>query len=396
MPSITRRRLLATAAVAGSLGAALSRGGGTAYDPSEAAGWRHPQSTPGNTTAVDAAGPTTAGSVWQQEIPAELQYRFNGFARAGDRLLMPTHRRLVGVSTGGDRLFDVTLDADRALDRPVQIDTSPRVFGNRCLVAGGASVYALGVADGQPRWRYDVNSSIDGVVLLGNTLYLSARVGSEYALIAVDATSGTQRWRRDRRFVPLAADVDRLVVAEYDTVWNLGDSRLTAVDPESGRRLWQSDHRALSPSFALGTVALADDTVWHVADKQLTAVNAATGDVRWSKSLADDSASRGNRLAVADAVYVIEPEVTQLTAFELDGRRRWSRGLDGAEYGISVGGETVYAATQTGVEAVAATSGETRFRVDPASTAGDGMTPLVEEGAVYGLAGETLFGVTDS
>lgn len=394
MSRITRRRLLATAAVSGGLGAALTRVGGSAHDPTEADGWRHPQAMPGNAAATAASGPRTAtdGVDWRLRIDAPLQYRFRGLAHRDGILFVPTHERVLGVSTDGERRFasEPAKSEFAALEPRSQIDSDPRVFRRRCFVASQSTLYALDVDDGRPRWYYEVNSSIDGVVLLGNTLYLTARVGSDNALVAIAATDGEQRWRKRGRLVPLAATDDCLVAATYD------EGQLRGIDPATGDRRWASDLRVPAPSLNPGTVAIADDTLWHVRDGRLTAADAATGEPRWDVALEGDGSSFGDRFAVADAVYVLEPESNHLSAFELDGERRWSRGIQNAGAGISVGAETAYVATADGLEAVATADGERRFRVAPAQTAGDALTPLVTDGAVYGCSGDTLYGVSES
>lgn len=390
MPSLTRRHLLATAAVTGGLGAALAGTGGAEHDPTEADGWRHPQATPGNTAATESSGPRSAERVdWSHEITPTHRRRFRGLARHGDTLLIPTHRRLFGVSTDGERRFEVGPGSTGFDSLASQLDSGPRVFGDTCFLTAGVSVYALDAATGRPRWRHDVNSSIDGVVLLGNTLYLAALVDGDDALVAVDATDGTRRWRRDGRLVPLAASATHLVVAEYDT------GALRGVDPETGAHRWTSDPGVAAPSLSPAAVALGDETLWHVQDGSLAAADATTGEVRWREEVADDGPENGARLAVADAVYVLEPDADRLTAIDPTGDRRWSRSVDDAAYGVAVGGATAYVATHGGLEAVATADGATRFRVTPASTPGDALTPLVADGAVYGLAGDTLYGVTD-
>lgn len=393
MVALTRRRLLATAGVTGVFGGVISQTGGGRFEPAEADGWRHPQATPGNTAATEETGPGTAGEVdWSLQIDAPNQWRFRGLARHDDILFVPTHRRLHGVSTDGARRFVSEPGAERrfGVDAWTQLDSDPRILGERCLVASQASLYALDVDDGRARWRYDVNSSVDGLVLLGNTLYLSARVGSGQALLAVGARRGERLWRRRGRLVPLAASADVLVAATY----HAGD--LQGIDPATGDRLWRSDLRVPAPSLRAGTVALTDGALWHVRGGVLTAVEAETGETRWSADLDGDGSSLGDRLAIADGTYVLEPDAERLSAFEPDGDLRWSRDVEDAASGIAVGGETVYVATQAGLEAVDGDDGKRLFGVAPAAVPGEALTPLVTADAVYGLSGDTIYGVSES
>lgn len=390
MPSLTRRQLLATTVATGVTGTVLTRVGGTAHDPTEADGWRHPQATPGNTSVSTATGPTTAESPgWQYTIPTSQLLRFRGLARYEDTLLVPTHRRLFGISTDGDRRFETAPGRDARFDIRAQLDSDPHILGDTCFVTAGVSVYALNASTGRPRWRFDANSSIDGIVLLGNTIYLSALVGDTDALVAIDATSGEQRWRREGRLVPLAADRGLLVTAEYDT------GTLRGYDPATGDQRWSSDLAVSAPSLTRAAVALTSDTLWHVHNGSITAADPTSGEQRWRESLVGDGSQRGERYAVADAVYVLEPDTDQLTAFEQNGERRWSRAINDAAHGVAVDGNTVYAATGSGLEAVAVDTGDTRFRIGTESAPGGALTPLIEDGTVYGVAGNTVFGVID-
>lgn len=397
MSPITRRHLLATAAASGVLGGALSRVGGSTYDPAETEGWTHPQATPGNTAATAASGPDTgADGDWRLRLDDPNQYRFRGLALRDDTLFVPTHERLLGVGTDGEQRFTAEPVDPRfgGLEGRSQIDSDPRVFRNRCFVASLSTLYALDVDDGRTRWYYTVNSSIDGVVLLGNTLYLTARVrfgsSSDRALVAISATDGQRRWRKRGRLVPLAATDDVLVTARYE------DGALRGLDPETGEQRWTNDRHVSAPSLRPGAIAVDGETLWHVGDGRLTAADAATGEPRWRADLEGEGSSWGDRLAVADGIYVLESDHDRATAFELDGERRWSRRVDGAAAGIAVGGETAYVATGDGLEAVATADGERRFRVAPAETSGHALTPLVTDGAVYGCSGDTLYGVSES
>lgn len=394
MVYFTRRRLLATAGLSGGLGGVLSKYGDAGHDPGEAEGWRHPQATPGNTAATDAAGPQTAAEVqWRLEIDTSARWRFGGLAHREDTLFVPTHNRLLGVSTDGERRFVSEPGTERWIapdEERTQIDSDPRVFGERCFVASQAALYALDVADGRPRWRYDVNSSIDAVVLLGNTLYLSALQGSDRALLAIGAEGGEQLWRRDGRLVPVAATPDVLVAATERT------GTLHGLDPATGDQLWQSKLRVPAASLQAATVAVTDETLWHVRDGVLTAAEAETGEPRWTFDLDGDGSGRGDRLAVADRTYVLEVDAERLSAIGPNGDRQWSRDLPNPSPGIAVGGETLYVATQTGLAGIDSADGEQQFRVSPASTGGDGVTPLVTGDSVYGLSGDTIYEVSEA
>lgn len=389
--ALTRRRLLATAAVSGVLGTVVARTGGTSHDPTEAAGWRHPQATPGNTAAVDVAGPRSADDVaWRAIVDDTASYRRSGLALADETLLVPTHRSLLGYSRTGERRFTATVPSRNQFDDYTQLDSDPRVAGDRCFVASLASVHAIDVANGRTRWRYETNSSVDGLTLLGNSLFLLSFVGDAESVVAIDATSGRERWRTVGRYVPLAATSERLLVAAYRS------GRLHSVDPATGNRQWGSELSVRWPSLRRGTVALTDDVCWLLREGRLTAVDPTTGDELWTEPLTERESTRSDRLAVGDGAYVVQPEAEELSAFTAAGEHRFTQTITDAAQGVALGSDTAYVATESGLEAVDREDGSSLFRVAPATEPGDAVTPLVTDDAVFHVAGDTLYGVTSS
>lgn len=75
------------------------------------------------------------------------------------------------------------------------LETSPALNGKRLLLGASTSLYALNRTDGDTRWAYKTNSSLDATLHAGNTVYASSLVGSDDRLVAVDARSGIERWR---------------------------------------------------------------------------------------------------------------------------------------------------------------------------------------------------------
>ena len=392
-PSITRRRLLAVAGVSAVGGAVLPRLSGTAYDPSEQEAWNHPRADPGNTAAVSLSGITGEPELnWTRQFNPSDLFRFRGFTHVDDLLLVPAHDRLRALSTDtGDTQWTVTLPTDRREHQ--QLDSAPNVHDDKCILASLASVYAVDVRTGRPRWRYDLSSSTDGLILLGNTAYVSAQLNGGDRLIALDATSGRERWQSDGRWIPLAATEDMVLVQSDARKPN--DSRLAAFDPETGVRRWTTDEPLETRRFRelRDGVAVADDTVFITDDGSLLAVDARTGEHRWSRSLDGESSTYLDRLAVGDDVYVVQPDVNRVVCVSTTGDPLWDRELPGTEHGVSVGGEYVYVARRAGMTMLEPETGETAFSIDAAETPGHSWTPVVDDGVVYGIAGNTVYRV---
>ncbi|ELY48293.1 PQQ repeat-containing protein [Natronorubrum sulfidifaciens JCM 14089] len=255
------------------------------------------------------------------------------------------------------------------------------------------TVCALDLETRRLRWRYDLNSSADGCWLFGTTLYVTARVDSEYRLVALDAETGLERWRRTARDSVLAADSGLVVVADYDA------GRVTGLVPETGTERWMSDTAVSASSLSRGEVVIVDDHVFVItADGDLTALEAATGDRRWTISGGTDEHTMMDTLAVdpsARAVYWSRTDKGTITRFDITGELVWETDRSSVEFGISVGNGTVYASTGDGLLALEADTGNERFHVSPAGIEDGslGCTPLIADDRVYHCLGATVYEV---
>jgi outer membrane protein assembly factor BamB len=151
--------------------------------------------------------------------------------------------------------------------------------------AGGARgvLYALGLADGQPRWQLPLDGylSIGGVLEKNGTAYLSTPPS------AVDLASGAQRWRADPSEPGGLALGGPALDAAGETVFvglvdpGTGLGRVAALDTRDGRMRWRVD---------LGSESLRDsERVWLDGDTVVVpsvsgtviGLEAATGRERW-------------------------------------------------------------------------------------------------------------------
>jgi len=326
-PSITRRRLLAVAGVSAVGGAVLPRLSGTAYDPSEQERGTIRLPTPATPPQCRCReSPVSRNSTGRVSSIHPICFGSGGFTHVDDLLLVPAHDRLRALSTDtGDTQWTVTLPTDRREHQ--QLDSAPNVHNDKCILASLASVYAVDVRTGRPRWRYDLSSSTDGLILLGNTAYVSAQLNGGDRLIALDVTSGRERWQSDGRWIPLAATED--VVLVQSDARKPNDSRLAAFDPETGARRWTTDEPLETRRFRelRDGVAVADDTVFITDEGSLLAVDARTGEHRWSRSLDGESSTFLDRLAVGDDVYVVQPDVNRVLCVSTTGDPLWDREL---------------------------------------------------------------------
>ena len=228
---------------------------------------------------------------------------------------------------------------------------SPVVGTDVVYVATKAgSVLALGLADGQERWRFDVGDYIarSTPALVGNTLYVAAG----YALTAIDAESGKQRWRVPLRFAgscsPVAADNLVFVATQ--------EGHVSAFAPETGEERWHYRNDNLlfgSPAVADGSLVIGDE------GGQVTALDASTGRERWQTQIGGQIYATP---AIADGVAYIVTNAPSLYALDVKtGKALWHRGIGGESSPAVDGGAIFLGGDDQSLRALDAKSGEVRW-----------------------------------
>jgi outer membrane protein assembly factor BamB len=172
------------------------------------------------------------------------------------------------------------------------IQSSPAVSGGRVFVgARDGFLYAVDAGDGRLAWRFDhkvswVNSSpavVDGVVLAGSS-------DGEFVQ-AVDAASGSERWRATTDGIVWASPA----VAGRYAYFATRSGIVYALDRVTGQEAW---HYRCEPGFFSSPV-IADSTLYIGSlDGSVLALRLTNGPslhraVYWDDSLANDSWYRG-------------------------------------------------------------------------------------------------------
>lgn len=286
-------------------------------------------------------------------------------------------------------------------------------------------VYAVDLATGEQRWRYDAGGTNSfGEPALADGTLLQPVSGT---LVGIDAATGTQRWELDR-------DLDTGVTVADGTAYVLGKGyadpmTVYAVDVSTGDTRWAHELSGTS-SFPRPTrPAVADGTV-YVANGSLTALSAAEGSVQWSTSFdrsvataptvsdgtvylgGDDNivraitagdgsqqwqttvpngaSGRGGPISASLAVTDSQAFVTnawQLTAVSTaDGSTAWTQQIRENNAPV-VAGETVYVGGLDSAAAFDAGSGKTRWRVRTDNESGSPVQVAVIDGAVLFSSG---------
>jgi outer membrane protein assembly factor BamB len=255
---------------------------------------------------------------------------------------------------------------------------SPVVGADAVFVATKAgSVVALGLGDGQERWRIDVGDYIarSTPALSGDTLFVAAG----YALSAIDAENGQLRWRVALRFAgscsPVVAD-GRVYVATQE-------GHVSAFAPETGEELWHYRN----DNLLFGSPAISDNTL-VIADEagQVTALEASTGRERWQKAIGGDAYATP---AIADGVVYVATNEPSLVALDLkSGKELWQRGVGGESSPALHDGVLYLGGSDQSVRALDAKTGEARW----SSPLGYAIqsSAIVSDDAVFIASGPTL------
>ena len=276
----------------------------------------------------------------------------------------------------------------------VQLSAQPAAGGTAVLSVDDALV-GLDAATGAQRWRLD--RRISDVVVDGDRIYAGCCRDVDSgptSLLAVDAADGKVRWQADRRnagrsipmsFAP-ATPVDDMVVVSSN------DDEVFALDADTGRQLWSVAARVFgTPTVAGGVVAVA-------GTGRAIGIDLATGDTKWefttdpALELSDPVALGGDFVFTSSADFMAtdEPAVAP-SVFALDastGERAWEHRTDAVELTAPVqSGDLVVTGVQKSFDGqdlgVLAFDGTSSRPVWVAPGLGEVDTPVVGPAGIY-------------
>lgn len=338
--------------------AGLAASRGTVSSPVEGS-WRQGRGDAANTGVASGAGP--AG-------PASARWRFRKHLVAGKPPVVHDGRLYVGYHD--DRTAFVALDAatgDRrwrtTFEDPVGFPDAAAAVGDGVVVAPlGDLLVGLDPSSGAERWRRRPGDQLGAPVLTDGTAYLNVGEpgtvvafnsvsgeqtwargiggwaphgvavadGRVYAvadredggdIVALDAASGAERWRRPLEYEPTSRP------AVGDNGIFVGTEGGLAAFARDGTSRWTFPYttREETPvdSYWSGSApALADRTVYLGApDGRVYAIDAETGDERWA--FWTWNAVSGDPVVAGDTVYVASDDTFVYALDAADGTRRW-------------------------------------------------------------------------
>jgi len=216
------------------------------------------------------------------------------------------------------------------------------VIGIWDLGAGDrGGLVALDLATGAEKWRTVTPYSVRAAPAIGGDLVVAALENGELRAFAL--ADGTPRWTYD-----VAAGIDSLASSLWaapaidgDTVYIAVQGRIAAVALTDGAPRWS---RELTPEYAwlgsLAAVAVADGAaVANVARNDgMTAWNATTGEPRWKIKTAKTIAVHSTPVIFGGDVFFINSAGTVTRASLASSQERWSRSVipDGNEWSYSI------------------------------------------------------------
>ena len=257
---------------------------------------------------------------------------------------------------------------------PVSRRTALQSLG--ALLAGGTAgcLGGSGPSSDRIRWR----KRIRGRPLLDDgTLYIMGRL----TLHALAPSDGSTRWTTEysESDFDQRGCLDSDIAVDDRRVYVPGCDGLRALGRSDGERRWVVD-APLRQGVGVG-----DGRVYANAEA-LLAIDADAGDVVWRAEVGGDRLTRP--AATADGVVFTNRVDGVVTAFDVDGERRWRYRTDTETRSPTVAGDTVYVATTTQpgragrLLALNRADGAVRWTVETPSPK-RGTRPVVDGDTVY-------------
>lgn len=323
---------------------------------------------------------------WSHEFD-DMGFKTPGPIRHDGRVFVARGSLTAFDAASGDRLFRIASDGDGSRFLSTPAVASARAYVTPSLVTGSEYGFrAIGV-DGGPdlpvvdgtglarRWSTGQQPDSRRLASLGfgdgwqpSPVAADGTVfASDDGIVAVDASSGSVRWR-----TPVDSFVSRPAVADGRLYTVSYDGTITEYAVDGGTQRWTASTPAvrqeLQPTVGNGTLYLAHET-------GVTALDADDGDERWTSGQPDGEYGRYVTPATVtpDAVYaagsgLLGDEDAGLVALDAEtGERLWDAPLQGmseGDDGPAVADGVVLQPVQNFLLAFDATTGERLWRLE--------------------------------
>ncbi len=236
----------------------------------------------------------------------------------------------------------------RGLDPMLDADVA--VSGSQILIMGkDGALHALDAATGREQWSVPLSGNNRGCVsrplVSDGVVYLTATVSTTapgepraYALFALDASNGQERWRTIVRLEGQRGSVCLTQpILDGDAIYASGEHAIFAFDTRTGRSRWKPTERkgmvnGKLRKFTLSTLVDAGSTVIGMSDTSLVAIEKSSGKVAWElpggyRPLHPSMAVAGSVLYFQGSPIIAPAKAERGTLHALDFERRemlWS------------------------------------------------------------------------
>lgn len=189
------------------------------------------------------------------------------------------------------------------------------------------------------RWKVEVGEGYATPLVVGDVVYVFTRLNGEEGIIALEASTGRERWRSS---YPAPYSVAKPAAAHgagpkatplfHDgRLFTLGISGLvSAFDARSGKRLWQTPPPKEAPFYGAAVSPLGDKdlVIVHPGDYgPLTAFDTRTGAIKWTAGAGGFFASP-ILVSLEQTQQVVSATQDAVIGVSLDGRVLWRFPLD--------------------------------------------------------------------
>jgi outer membrane protein assembly factor BamB len=256
------------------------------------------------------------------------------------------------------------------------------------------------------RWRVDVGEGYATPLVVGDSVYAFTRRDGREGVTALDAATGSARWRSDYAapYAPASpaaahgAGPKATPLFYQGRLFTLGISGIVAAfDPSTGQPLWRTSDPSEAPYFSAASSPLGIDglVIAHPGNYEaLTAFDASTGAVTWtagdggffmSPTVATLAATRQVVTVTMKAVIGVSiPEGRVLWQFP------WAGGGAGGTMPIIYGDTIIVSATGMGVTAIKPIKNGDSWTVDRSWETKDVSmyvsNPVVVSDTLFGLS----------
>jgi len=267
---------------------------------------------------------------WQRPLVPPVPLEWRPQERGGAAVDSVSGLVLVGTRDGWLHALDP--DGKRVWDFKTggRIEAVPRIEGEVAYVGSSdGGLYALELATGKLRWKYDAQEDVGTTPTVAGGLVLFMTL--QDSLIAVDAQTGAWKWhhRRETREGFTILGAAPVQVAGALALGAYSDGTVAALDLQTGTVKWERRIAAIGDFMDVDALRLQGNRLYAAAySGGVYALDVQTGRQEWELKT-----SGACRLMLGGGLLLAVTTTQVLGISSRDGSRRWSLPLDGVPSG---------------------------------------------------------------